>query len=77
MNIRIPARVSAWIDAFQDWASVSIYRWRGWTFRRIDPLIALAFVFCVSWHGYDGGWIGAATGGTMFVFVALCAAWFF
>jgi len=76
VNIRIPTRVSAWLDAFQDWTSVPIYYWRGWTFRRVDPLITLAFLFCVSYHGYVDGWIGAATGGTMFVFVALVAAWF-
>jgi len=74
VNVRIPRwLVLAW-SAFGDWVNVDVYK----RIRRIDILTAFFFIICVSWYGYTSGWIGALTGGFLFlfIFIAMIALWF-
>jgi hypothetical protein len=50
---------------------------QGWDVLRIDIIIAVAFVLCVSWYYFTSGWYMALVGGLAFVFFALCALWLF
>jgi hypothetical protein len=43
--------------------------------RRIDVILALGFVFCVSWYGFTTGWRGALLGGVMYLAVMAMALW--
>lgn len=71
MNIRIPQiLVRAW-DAWEAWANVPVWR----QVRRIDLILALGFIGCVSWYGYTTGWRGALLGGVMYLCVMAMALW--
>jgi uncharacterized membrane protein YagU involved in acid resistance len=64
-----------WFDRYMDWVNVPIYTRGKLELRRIDIVIALAGIICVSWYGYTGGWQGALMGAAMYVFVAMIALW--
>jgi hypothetical protein len=79
MIIRIPRfMVRAW-DQFGDWSNVVI--WESATKRfylsRIDLFIAGGFVFCVGYYWLVAGWMGALQGAAAYIFVSMCALWFF
>jgi len=71
MDIRIPKRVVTVWDKFCDWANVDVI----WRVRRIDIIIAVFFIFCVSWYSWTGGWLGFFTGALAFIFVTMAATW--
>jgi hypothetical protein len=77
MQIKIPLKVAAAFDACHDWGYTPMYTYKGYSLRRVDPLIGLSFLFCTSYYYYYSGWLGAAQGGATFIFIALCAMWFF
>ena len=49
----------------------------GWKVLRIDIMLAAAFLFCVGYYYYEGGWLRALAGGLLFIFLAMCALWVF
>jgi len=59
------------------WGDVPVYRRRPFVVRRIDVLLTILFVCCVGYYGWTSGWLGALTGGLMFIFLAMTALWFF
>jgi hypothetical protein len=80
MNIRIPRFVVRAWDRMSDWTNVPIWRYdwspvRQIEVRRIDIILALGFVFCVSWYGFTTGWQGAFMGGVMYLAVMAMALW--
>ena len=59
------------------WGDVPVFRRRPFVIRRIDVLLTILFVVCVSYYGSTSGWLGALAGGLMFIFIAMTALWFF
>ena len=59
------------------WGDVPVFRRRHFVIRRIDVLTAALFVICTGYYGWTTGWLGAVTGGLMFIFIAMTALWFF
>jgi glucose-6-phosphate-specific signal transduction histidine kinase len=62
---------SAWAP-FQDWLNVPIYR----KARRIDVVLVIFGIFCVSYYWYTSGWQGALLGGLMYIMMLMIALWF-
>ena len=75
MRIRIPRRVVAAVDAFRDWGYTPLVCHRYGTLRRCDPLIAAAFLLCVGYYWWTGGWLGAMTGACAFMLVTMAMLW--
>lgn len=75
MKVPVPHFLATIFDAFGDWANVPIWQRGRLEVRRIDVILVLAGIFCVSWYGYTGGWQGALAGGAMYVLVAMTALW--
>jgi hypothetical protein len=76
IKIVIPARLANAYDAWSDWINMPVW-WIGGRFevRRIDVLLVLAGIFCVSYYWWTSGWQGALVGGAMYVFMAMLALW--
>jgi hypothetical protein len=77
VKIRIPLRVALLWDRTHEWGYTPFYQRGPITIRKIDPIIAVSFISCVSYYYYLAGWLAAAQGAAMFIFVGLCALWFF
>jgi hypothetical protein len=75
----LPPRLSGWLTTawtrFEDWNNVPIYRRGRLEVRRIDILIALGFVGCVSYYCIVSGWQGAMTGGLLYILMAMLGLW--
>jgi hypothetical protein len=71
MKIRIPHALARAYDAWEDWVNVSVWG----RVRRIDVLLVIGFIGCVSWYAYTMGWQGALMGGVMYLAVAAMALW--
>lgn len=76
MDIKIPKFLIKWFDAFEEWGDVLVWKVGRLNIRRIDLLLGIAFIFCVSYYWFTTGWLGAITGGLAFIFVAMVALWF-
>jgi uncharacterized membrane protein len=77
MNIRIPRWLVRACDVIANWTSVPIYE-RGWIrIVRVDILLVFFFFVCTGYYYWTSGWMGALQGGALYIFIALCAAWFF
>ena len=65
-------------DKFGDFLNITLY-YRGGFFdiRVLDVITIVGGVFCVVWYYVTESWLGALKGGMMYLFVALCALWFF
>jgi hypothetical protein len=83
MKVRIPDIVGRAWDAWEAWVNVPVWS-RGdgsdnggerLEVRRIDVLLAIGFIGCVSWYAYTTGWQGALMGGVMYLVVAAMALW--
>lgn len=61
-----------------DFLNITLY-YKGGFFdvRVVDVLTFIGGVICVVWYYIAEGWLGAFKGGMMYLFVALCALWFF
>jgi hypothetical protein len=71
MDIRIPRwAASAW-KAFVYFSNKPVI----WRVRRIDVLLAVAFVFCVSYYYWTAGWYTALIGALSFTMFAMIALW--
>ena len=77
MNIRVPMWVVRSGEAFYRWGDVLLWKVGPLNVRRIDILLALSAVICVAWYGYTTGWMGALTGGMLWLFLMLCVLFFF
>ena len=75
IRIPIPKRVLEAYDRWGDWANVPAFEICNFQVLRIDIMIACNFLICIGWYGYTSGLMGALTGGTMFVFLLICALW--
>jgi hypothetical protein len=81
MKIRIPHTVARAWDAWEEWVNTPAWIWprapeaARFTVRRIDVLLAIGFIGCVSWYGYTMGWRGALMGGVMYLAVMAMALW--
>jgi hypothetical protein len=72
MRIRVPKFiVSAWAP-FEDWINVPVYK----AVRRIDVILVLGGILCVSYYWHFGGWKQALLGGLMYIFFAMVGLWF-
>jgi hypothetical protein len=76
IRFRIPKLLHRAWSFFEDWANVPIGHWRGWSFVRIDALIAFGAVFNFAYGYYFGGWLGAIQVEASYIFV-LTMVWFF
>lgn len=71
MKIRIPdALARAW-DAWEEWVNQPVWG----RVRRIDVLLAVGFIGCVSWYAWTTGWQGALMGGVMYLCVMAIGLW--
>ena len=70
------ARIAS--DKFGDFLNITLY-YRGGFFdiRVLDVITVLGGVLCVVWYYLTQGLIGALQGGMLYLFIALCALWFF
>lgn len=77
MRIPIPRFVVRAWDRFGDWGNIIIWQRGRWYLYRIDLFIAFGFVFCVGYYWLVTGWRGALQGAAFYIFVSMCALWFF
>jgi len=79
MKIRIP--IPRWLwrlsDRFGDWANVTLWQRGRLELRRVDVLVAIAFVFGVGYHFAMSGWYQALLSGVLFVFLLMIRFWMF
>ena len=70
------ARIAS--DRFGDFLNITLY-YRGGFFdiRVLDVITNIGGVFCVVWYYFTQGLMGALQGGMLYLFIALCALWFF
>jgi len=61
----------AWAH-FQDYLNVPIYH----KARRIDVILAIGFLICVSYYWYVSGWQWAVIGGLMYILFLMVGLWF-
>jgi hypothetical protein len=74
--VKIPLpQTPRWLDHSLTWINASIYSRGKIELRRIDVVLALAFVGCVAYYWAVAGWIGALQGGAIYLMVALIALW--
>jgi hypothetical protein len=62
---------SAWAH-YMDYINVPVYR----KVRRIDMILALGFLICVSYYWYVAGWQWSIIGGLMYIMFLMVALWF-
>jgi hypothetical protein len=62
---------SAWAHLL-DYINVPIY----YKVRRIDMILALGFLICVSYYWYVSGWQWAIIGGLTYIMFLMVALWF-
>lgn len=58
-----------------DWSNIPIYQRRRLEVRRIDILMALGFIGCVSYYWIVSGWQGAITGGLLYILMVMVGLW--
>jgi len=65
-------------DKLGDFLNITLY-YRGGFFdiRVLDVITLLGGVLCVVWYYLTQGRLGALQGGMLYLFIALCALWFF
>lgn len=70
------ARIAS--DKLGDFLNITLY-YRGGFFdiRVLDVITNIGGVFCVVWYYFTQGLMGALQGGMLYLFIALCALWFF
>jgi len=77
MQIKIP--LPQWVlrtwDKIGDWLNIPLWRRGKLELRIIDIIMVIMFIVCVSYYYHVGGWLLAAQGGAMFIFVSLVALW--
>jgi hypothetical protein len=74
IRIPIPQKVLRAFEHFEDWANVPVWLWP-WHNLRLDIVLLVLFLFCVSWYYYTLGLLWAITGGLLFIFIGMCALW--
>lgn len=62
--------VSAWAH-LEAYINVPIYR----SVRRIDVILAIGFIVCVTWYYYTMGWQGALVGALMYILMMMVSLW--
>jgi hypothetical protein len=62
-------------DRLVAWGDVAAFYVRGREVRRIDVVMAVGFVACVTYYWVMSGWQGALIGGLMYVLFAMVALW--
>lgn len=79
MQIRIPRVVTRVVGPVIDFLNVPIWwrlrRGRIVEVRRVDVLLVLGFIACVSWYWHTMGWQGALMGASAYIFAAMAALW--
>jgi hypothetical protein len=72
---------SAWAH-FQDYVNVPVYTFHNinrygsrFDIRRIDMILALGFIICVSYYWYIAGWQWSIIGGLMYIMFLMVALW--
>jgi hypothetical protein len=75
MNIRIPRFVVRAWDRLGDWSNVPLWTRGRLEVRRIDIILALGFIGCVTWYAITAGWQTAIMGGVMYLVVMAMALW--
>jgi uncharacterized membrane protein YagU involved in acid resistance len=63
--------VSSTWGRLEAWINVPVYR----RVRRIDVILAVGFVFCVSYYWYVSGWRSAIVGGLMYIMMMMVSLW--
>jgi len=81
MRIRIPRFLARWWDRYGDWGNVPVWQrtvfGRHLEVRRLDIQVAIGFLFTVAYSWVSSGWFEALRQGTLFIFIAMVALWFF
>jgi uncharacterized membrane protein YagU involved in acid resistance len=62
--------VSAWAR-LEAWLNAPFYH----KARRIDLILAIGFVLCVSYYWYVSGWRGAIIGSLMYILMMMVCLW--
>ena len=76
--MRIPKQIVDASDKFGDVMNIVLYYRGGWLdIRVVDVLTLFGGICCIVYYYLTQGWIGALQGGMTYLFVALCAMWFF
>jgi hypothetical protein len=76
LSIKLRARTIS--DRLGDALNITLYYRGGFLdIRVLDVIAFIGGVFCVIWYYLTEGWLGALSGGMMYLFVALCVMWFF
>lgn len=75
MRIRIPSVIVTACERFADWGDAPAFRVRGREVRRIDVLIFIGFVICVSYYAATAGWQGAVVGAALYILLGMIALW--
>jgi hypothetical protein len=77
MKIRIP--IPRWMarryQPFDNWLNEVAVAPRHYEVRRIDILIALGLVACVTYYWVTTGWQGAILGGLLYILITMIALW--
>jgi hypothetical protein len=73
VKIKIPMLLVRIVGRFEQWANIPVWRW----VRRIDILVGFFGLLNLGWGWHLGGWWGALQYGLFYVFVCMCALWFF
>lgn len=71
MKIKLPDRFWRAYDVYEEWVNEPVWK----RVRRIDVILAVSFIFCVSYYWIVSGPWGALQGGVLFVLVAMVAMW--
>lgn len=75
--LRLPARLAKAFNAWMLWINIPIYMRRKIEVRRIDVLLVVLGALCGVYYYLQSGWLGAAQGVALYVFVVLVSLWMF
>ena len=56
-------------EAVSDWLNADLKA------RRIDAVLLVAGIFCVTYYYWTSGWQGALLGGLMYIMMVMIAVW--
>jgi len=76
--VRVPLpRMPAAFLRYLDWINQPIYERGRIRVTRIDVLLVVFGIVCVSYYYWTSGWVGALQGGALYVMMVMIALWMF
>jgi hypothetical protein len=80
MKIPLPNRLLDWLEChfapLGDWLNKKLFLIGRTEIRLSDLLLTFFFFVCVGYYYFTDGWIAAAQGGALYIFIAMVALWF-